>query len=121
MRRPLDCLGLALLSPRLTLFLYRAERISQPAGGASFAAGILMTAAFLWMAWQKGDDALIDLRLFRSKIFSAAALTQFLSNGVPVRRPGRRDSRYSKRLTHGADGGGGAVQQGIRFLQTVGA
>lgn len=81
-RRPLDWLGLALLSPGLTLFLYGAERILQPAGGATFAAGIAMMAAFLWTARRKGDDALVDLHLFRGKIFSAAAVTQFLSNGV---------------------------------------
>lgn len=81
-RRPLDWLGLALLSPALTLFLYGAERIGQPAGGATFAAGIAMMTAFLWTARRKGDDALIDLRLFSGKIFSSAAVTQFLSNGV---------------------------------------
>ena len=47
-RRPVDWLGLALLSPGLTLFLLGAKRIGQPAGGASFAAGILMMTAFLW-------------------------------------------------------------------------
>ncbi len=81
-RRPLDWLGLALLSPGLALFLYGAERIVQPAGGATFAAGIAMMTAFLWTARRKGDDALVDLRLFRGKVFSAAAVTQFLSNGV---------------------------------------
>lgn len=81
-RRNLDWLGLALLSPGLALFLYGAERAGQMAGRASLAAGILMMAAFLGTARRKGDDALIDLRLFKSKVFSTAAITQFLSNGV---------------------------------------
>ncbi|MGY3539766.1 EmrB/QacA subfamily drug resistance transporter [Bradyrhizobium sp. USDA 4515] len=81
-RRPLDWLGLALLSPGLTLLLYGVERIGETAGGAAFAAGIAMMTTFLWTARRKGDDALVDLRLFRGKIFSAAAVTQFLSNGV---------------------------------------
>jgi predicted MFS family arabinose efflux permease len=40
-----------------------------------------MMAAFLWTARRKGDDALIDLRLFKGRVFSTAAITQFLSNG----------------------------------------
>jgi MFS family permease len=34
------------------------------------------------MALRKGDRALIDLQLFRSKTFSASVVTQFLSNGI---------------------------------------
>jgi predicted MFS family arabinose efflux permease len=34
------------------------------------------------MALCKGDRALIDLQLFRSKTFSASVVTQFLSNGI---------------------------------------
>src|SRR6185312_1793874 len=41
-----------------------------------------MLAAFLWTARRKGDGALVDLRLFKGKVFSTAAVTQFLSNGV---------------------------------------
>jgi predicted MFS family arabinose efflux permease len=40
-----------------------------------------MIAVFLWTAQRKRDDALIDLRLFKSKVFSTVAITQFLSNG----------------------------------------
>lgn len=81
-RRTLDWLGLALLSPGLVLFLYGSERLDQMAGRVILASGVAMMAAFLWTARRKGDDALIDLRLFRGKAFSAAAVTQFLSNGV---------------------------------------
>lgn len=80
-RRTLDWLGLALLSPGLALFLYGSERLGAMTGRAVFAAGLMMMTAFLWTARQKGDDALIDLRLFGAKVFSTAAITQFLSNG----------------------------------------
>lgn len=80
--RKLDWLGLALLSPGLALFLYGSDKIGQMTGRGILVAGIVMMAAFLWTAWRKGDEALVDLRLFKSKIFSTAAVTQFLSNGV---------------------------------------
>ncbi|SMF56133.1 drug resistance transporter, EmrB/QacA subfamily [Xaviernesmea oryzae] len=80
-RRSLDWFGLALLSPGLVLFLYGSERLDQMVGRVSLAGGFAMMAAFLWTARQKGGDALIDLRLFKGKVFSTAAVTQFLSNG----------------------------------------
>jgi EmrB/QacA subfamily drug resistance transporter len=81
-RRNLDWIGLALLSPGLVLFLYGSERVGQAAGRGALAAGIAMIAAFLWTAARKRDRALIDLRLFKGKVFSASATTQFLSNGA---------------------------------------
>jgi EmrB/QacA subfamily drug resistance transporter len=81
-RRNLDWIGLALLSPGLVLFLYGSERIGQAAGRAALAVGVAMIAAFLWTAARKRDRALIDLRLFKGRVFSASATTQFLSNGV---------------------------------------
>lgn len=80
-RRSLDWFGLALLSPGLVLFLYGSERLDQITGRVLFAGGIAMMALFLWTARRKGDDALIDLRLFKGRVFSTAAITQFLSNG----------------------------------------
>lgn len=80
-RRRLDWVGLALLSPGLVMFLYGSERLNRAAGCIILTCGLLMMAAFLWSAQQKGDSALIDLRLFRGKVFSVAAITQFLSNG----------------------------------------
>ncbi|MCL2658801.1 MAG: DHA2 family efflux MFS transporter permease subunit [Betaproteobacteria bacterium] len=80
-RQTLDWLGLALLSPGLVMFLYGSAQIGQIASRVIFFAGIAMIAAFLWTSWRKGDDALIDLRLFKSKVFSTVAGTQFLSNG----------------------------------------
>lgn len=81
-RTKLDWIGLALLSPGLALFLYGADKIGQIAGRVSLATGVVMMIAFLWTARRKGDAALIDLRLFKGKVFSTSAVTQFLSNGV---------------------------------------
>ncbi len=80
-RRSLDWLGLALLSPGLAMFLYGAEQIGHTAGRAFLALGAVAIAAFLWTARRKGDDALIDLGLFKGKVFPAVSITQFLSNG----------------------------------------
>lgn len=80
--RRLDWLGLVLLSPGLATFLFGAERIGEPLGRLAFAAGVVLIAAFLWTARKKGDAALIDLRLFRSDVFSTVAIAQFLSNGA---------------------------------------
>ena len=81
-RRNLDWIGLGLLSPGLVLFLYGSQRIGQTMGRGAAVAGVVMIGAFLRMARLKADRALIDLRLFKGKIFSASAITQFLSNGV---------------------------------------
>ncbi|MFP3606855.1 DHA2 family efflux MFS transporter permease subunit [Paraburkholderia sp. SIMBA_053] len=80
-RRTLDWFGLALLSPGLAMFLYGSGRLDDISGRAVLAGGVAMMGAFLLSAWRKGEDALIDLRLFKGKVFSAAAITQFLSNG----------------------------------------
>ncbi|RQR55984.1 MFS transporter [Burkholderia sp. Bp9140] len=81
-RRELDWVGLALLSPALVLFLYGAERINAVPGIAAIAVSVLLLAAFLRVARRQGEHALIDLALFRSRVFGAAAATQFLSNGA---------------------------------------
>jgi EmrB/QacA subfamily drug resistance transporter len=81
-RRPFDWLGMVLLCPGLALSLYGIERLSHGSGPWPLALGAPLLAAFMGSAVRKGDRALIDLRLFRGKEFSAAATTQFLSNGV---------------------------------------
>jgi len=81
-RRNLDWLGLAFLSPGLVLLLYGSERFGESTGRWVIAASGTLLAAFFWIAMRKGDRALVDLGLFRRKAFSAAALTQFLSNGA---------------------------------------
>jgi EmrB/QacA subfamily drug resistance transporter len=81
-RRNLDWIGLGLLSPGLVLFLYGSQRIGQTIGRGALVTSVVMVSAFLWWGRRKGDRALIDLRLFKSRVFSASAITQFLSNGV---------------------------------------
>ncbi|MGS0891408.1 DHA2 family efflux MFS transporter permease subunit [Burkholderia stagnalis] len=81
-RRTLDWIGLLLLSPGLVLFLYGVERIDETVGIAAIAGSALLLGAFLRVETRKGDRALIDLALFRGKVFGAAAFTQFLSNGA---------------------------------------
>ncbi|HVE23526.1 MAG TPA: DHA2 family efflux MFS transporter permease subunit [Acidocella sp.] len=80
--KKLDWLGLALLSPGLALCLYGADKIGQMTGSATLAAGIIMISGFLWAARRKGDAALVDLRLFKVRVFSTAVMAQSLSNGV---------------------------------------
>jgi EmrB/QacA subfamily drug resistance transporter len=79
--RKLDWFGLMLLSPGLVLFLFGSDKLDGTAGRISLAVGVGMMAAFLWSARRKGGDALVDLGLFEAKVFSTAAVTQFLSNG----------------------------------------
>ena len=80
--RELDLPGLALLSPGLVLFLYGSDHLRERIGLAALLASVILLTFFFRMAGRKGDRALIDLRLFRSKTFSAAATTQFMANGI---------------------------------------
>lgn len=79
--RRLDWVGLMLLSPGLTLFLYGSDKMGDTVGRICLATGVAMMAAFLVTARKKGGEALVDLRLFKARVFSTAAVTQFLSNG----------------------------------------
>lgn len=83
-RRPrgLDLIGLGLLSPSVVLFLYGSERASEPFGFSALALSALLFVVFFWWAARKKDDAIIDLRLFKDRIFSAAVVTQFLMVGI---------------------------------------
>ncbi len=80
--RELDLSGLALLSPGLVLFLYGSDHLGERIGLAALLVSVILIAFFFRMAGRKGDRALIDLRLFRSRTFSASATTQFMSNGI---------------------------------------
>ena len=82
-RRPrsLDLFGLALLSPGVVLFLYGSEHVTDLFGVAALALAVLLLIVFFWWARRKKDDAIVDLRLFKDRIFSAAVITQFLLVG----------------------------------------
>jgi len=81
-RRDLDVARLLLLSPGLVLFLYGSDHLKERLGVTTMAAGLILLIAFLITALRKEDRALIDLRLFRGKVFPVSAQTQFLSNGI---------------------------------------
>jgi EmrB/QacA subfamily drug resistance transporter len=80
--RDLDLVGLALLSPGLVLFLYGSDHIGDRAGLAALAGSVLLLVALFKWATRKKEKAIIDLQLFTGKVFSAAAATQFMANGI---------------------------------------
>jgi EmrB/QacA subfamily drug resistance transporter len=80
----LDRLGLLLVSPALAAIVYG---LSEAGNLGSFnriqvigyiGAGLVLLAAFAWHAVRLGSRALIDLRLLRSRNFSAASVMIFL-------------------------------------------
>jgi EmrB/QacA subfamily drug resistance transporter len=81
-RRELDLPGFVLLSPGLVLFLYGSDHLNERIGLVALIVSMVLLAFFFRMAVRKGDRALIDLQLFKSKTFSASAGTQFMSNGI---------------------------------------
>jgi EmrB/QacA subfamily drug resistance transporter len=83
-RRPrsLDLIGLGLLSPCVVLFLYGSERASDRFGVAALALSALLFVVFFWWARRRKDDAIVDLRLLKDRIFSAAVVALFLSQGI---------------------------------------
>jgi EmrB/QacA subfamily drug resistance transporter len=80
--RELDLPGFALLSPGLVLFLYGSDHLGELIGLTALLVSIVLLALFFRMAIRKGDRALINLQLFKSRTFSASAITQFMSNGI---------------------------------------
>src|SRR5277367_1954796 len=80
--RELDLPGFVLLSPGLVLFLDGSDHLGERIGLTALLLSIVLLALFFRMAIRKGDRALIDLRLFKSRTFSASATTQFMSNGI---------------------------------------
>jgi EmrB/QacA subfamily drug resistance transporter len=80
--RELDLPGFVLLSPGLVLFLYGSDHMSERIGLECLLVAVVLLAVFFRISIRKGDKALVDLQLFRSKTFSASAVTQFMSNGI---------------------------------------
>jgi EmrB/QacA subfamily drug resistance transporter len=80
----LDWFGFAVLSPSLAAMIYGLAKSGQNGGFGHaevigpVAAGVLGLAAFIRHARRDPDDALIDLRLFRNKTFSASMSTLML-------------------------------------------
>ncbi|WP_321787709.1 DHA2 family efflux MFS transporter permease subunit [Paraburkholderia sp. J94] len=81
-RRRFDFLGFALISPGLVALVYGLQNAAHSAGLACVLAGVLLLAAFIVYSARKGDAALIDVRIFSTRIFAFAAVTQFCANGM---------------------------------------
>jgi len=80
--RELDLAGLLLLSPGLVLFLYGSDHLGEQTGIAAVLLSLILLLGFVRKAAKDRQRALIDLQLFRSKVFSASAVTQFATNGL---------------------------------------
>ncbi len=80
----LDWLGMALLSPGLTLLIFGLAESNGSGGfGATKAwlpivTGAALIAGFFWHSWRRGDGALIDIRTFTHTRAGAAAGTFML-------------------------------------------
>lgn len=81
-RRPFDLRGFLLISPGLASLLYGFEQATHHQGAGFLVCGLLLLGAFVRHARRKKAMALIDLELFGNRVFSTAAITQFLTNGV---------------------------------------
>jgi EmrB/QacA subfamily drug resistance transporter len=74
----LDWLGMALLSPGLTLAIFGLAESSNGGFGelkswAPIVAGLALIVCFFWHSWRKGDGALIDIRTFTQTRAGASA------------------------------------------------
>ncbi|GAA1849111.1 MFS transporter [Pseudonocardia ailaonensis] len=82
-RAKLDLLGLALLSPGLALLIYGLAE-SGAEGGFGHAKvlvpaliGVVLLAGFVWHAL-RAESPLIDLRLYKNKVFASSSITLML-------------------------------------------
>ncbi|MFC6085844.1 DHA2 family efflux MFS transporter permease subunit [Sphaerisporangium aureirubrum] len=83
---PIDWLGVCLLSPGFAALVYALSRAGADGFGsggviAGLAAGVLLLAGYVIHALRTARTPLLDLRLFRSKGFSAGVTTMFLVGG----------------------------------------
>jgi EmrB/QacA subfamily drug resistance transporter len=80
-RRDFDAVGFLLLSPGIALFLYGADHVVERRGEMLLALAVVLIVLFVRSARQKAGAALVDLRLFRNRVFRAGTQVQFLQNG----------------------------------------
>lgn len=82
--RRLDLVGLAMISPGLALLTESLVALSHQDRIAPYTLvlSLALLAGFAVHALRRPATALIDIRLFRGRVFQAAAGTQFLSNAI---------------------------------------
>lgn len=80
--RAFDFLGFALLAPGLVLFLYGADHVREHLGVDCLGIAAVFLILFVITARRKGDRALVNLGLFKRRVFPVSAITQFLQNGI---------------------------------------
>lgn len=80
--RELDLMGFLLVSPALVLFLYGSDHLQDRTGISVFLLSFFLLAVFVRTSLRKGQRALIDLQLFRGRVFSVSSVTQFTTNGL---------------------------------------
>lgn len=96
-KQSLDVIGLLLLSPAFAILIYGIAQISSHGGLNSSAVviplvlGLILMAAFIAYALRKKDTPVLDLRLFKSRNFSASSallfLTGIVANGAMLLLP----------------------------------
>jgi EmrB/QacA subfamily drug resistance transporter len=83
--RKLDLLGLILLSPALVLIIFGLTKVSSEHGFfkspvlVPIVIGLLFMIVFCWYGLIKSDHPIVDLRIFKSKTFSASSCLLFIS------------------------------------------
>jgi EmrB/QacA subfamily drug resistance transporter len=83
-KRDFDLKGFLMISPAMVCLLFGFESAShhEQSGIWFLIAGVLLFAVFILHAAKAGTHALIDIHLFKIRIFTVATLTQFLSSGI---------------------------------------
>ncbi len=87
-KRPLDIIGILLLSPAFAILIYGIAQISSHGGLNSSAVivplvlGLLLMVAFIIYALRTKSSSVLNLQLFRSLNFSASSILLFLSGIV---------------------------------------
>ena len=81
-KRPFDFPGFLLISPGLVGVIYGLQNTSIALGKCTLVVGALFLCGFFFHSIRRGSASLIDVRIFRNRIFSVAAATQFCANGI---------------------------------------
>lgn len=81
-RNAFDFVGFLLISPALALLLYGLDNAALPTGDMAMVVGLVLLIGFVWHGKRKKQAALINLQLFKIRIFTMAATTQFLANAA---------------------------------------